>query len=119
MRIYGRCHCIDDINIWLLVRLVNMEIYVLYRMAHAPSRPGPPQACKSLLVDASTLGTIHRAVLMLFINSSKVIELRDWITPDCLPAFLPIRRTYLAVLILRQHRVSVIHPKNIMVGHSR
>ena len=81
--------------------------------------PGPPQACKSLLVDASTLGTIHRAVLMLSIDSSKVIELRDWITPDRLPAFLPVRRTYLPVLILRRHRVSVIHPKNIMVGHSR
>src|SRR6266851_4737340 len=57
--------------------------------------PVPPQACKSFLVSAGTFRTIHLAVLMSTVDRSKVTEFHDWITPDCLPIFLPVHRTSL------------------------
>ena len=67
--------------------LVNKEIYVLRWLAHTSSRP---PACKSFLVSAGTFRTIHLAVLMSTVDRSKVTEFHDWITPDCLPIFLPV-----------------------------
>ena len=43
-----------------------------------------------LLVDVGTLGTIRLAIPVLTIDRGKVIEFRDGVAPDRLPA-LPIR----------------------------
>jgi hypothetical protein len=64
-------------------------------LVHTPPQP---------LVDAGTVGTIRLAILVLTIDRSKVIEFRDGVAPDRLSTLCPIRRTYLAVLILYPYR---------------
>jgi hypothetical protein len=64
----------------------------------------------SPLIDAGTLCTICLAVLMLAINRSKVVQFRNRIAPNRLPAFRPISRTNLTVFILHRHRVMSVPP---------
>ena len=87
--------------------LVNKEIYVLRWLAHTSSRP---PACKSFLVSAGTFRTIHLAVLMSTVDRSKVTEFHDWITPDCLPIFLPAHRTSLCSSFVRGSVPRQHHP---------
>jgi hypothetical protein len=65
-------HYVFNIKFWLLARLVNMAIYVLYL------------PCRS------------------HVNLSKVIQFSDRIAPHRLPAFLQISRTHFNVFILYQ-----------------
>ena len=53
----------------------------------------------SALIDVSGLDTICRAILMLTINRSKVIQFRDRIAPDSIPAFLPTSMKHFTVFI--------------------
>ena len=97
----------EDVDFSLSVRLVNVAIYILHLVAHTTHHP--PRTRLLLLVDARTLRTIRLAILMLTIDRGKVIQLRDSITMNCLPAFPSIRGTHSAVFILHPSCVSATH----------
>jgi len=69
----------------------------------------PDMLAFTTVVVARALRTIQLVILMLIIDRGKVIQLPDGITTNCLPAFPPIRRTRLAVLILHPPYVSATH----------
>jgi len=70
----------------LSVRLVHVAIYALHLVAH--TTPHPSRTCWLLLVDERALRTIRHTILMLTTDRGKVIELRDRITTNRLPASL-------------------------------
>jgi len=58
---------------------------------------------------ARALRTIHLVIFMFTIDRDKVIQLRDRITTYFLPAFPPIRRTRLTMLIVHPPCISTTH----------
>jgi len=92
--------CIEFSAVCTSVRLVNLPV---------PYDTLFSRTSWLLLVDARALRTIRPAILMLTIGRGKVIQLRDRITMNCLPAFPPIRRTHLALLILHPPYVGATH----------